>query len=267
MKKTLLLTLSIFTVVVMQAQHTLFVEPFDSQTDLPLGWTNLDADGDTFMWYEDYYDGGTVLETYAVSASYNEVPLTPDNYLATPQIDLTGLEGPVILQYNIGIGDEEWPAEKYQITLSTTTCTAEGFTNTLFEEILEADAYYWKKTQVDLSAFIGQQVYVAWRHYDCTDNYKLLLDSVSITFPSYVGLGENAKDRVNIFPNPFKDVLNINGADVSRIMISNILGQQVMDAEISEVTKLDVSQLNHGTYFVSIYKNDDLIETRKLVKR
>ncbi len=267
MKKTLLLSVTIFTAILLQAQHTLFVEPFDSQDALPVGWTNIDADGDTFMWYEDYYDGGTVLETYAVSASYDGVALFPDNYLATPQLDLTGIEGPVILQYNAGIGDEEWPAEKYQITVSTTTCTADGFTNAVFEEILEADAYYWKKTQVDLSAFVGQQIYVAFRHYDCTDNYKLLLDSVSITFPSYVGLGENTKDQVNIFPNPFKDELNINGADVSRIMISNILGQHVMDAKITEVTKLDVSQLNHGTYFVSIYKNEMLIETRKLVKR
>ncbi len=267
MKQFLLISLLFIATIGLKAQHTLFAEPFDSQDALPTGWANIDADGDTFMWYEDYYDGGTVLETYAVSASYDDVPLTPDNYLASPQLDLTGIVGPIILQYNIGIGDSDWPAEHYQVTVSTTTCDPAGFTNVVKDEILTEDAYYWVKTQVDVSAFAGQQIYIAWRHYDCTDNYKLLLDSVSVTFQSYVGINENGQDKVSLYPNPVEDVLNIMGNDVNRVVISNLIGQKVMEAEVTEETKLNVSELEHGTYFVSIYKNDILSETRKLVKK
>lgn len=267
MKQFLLISLLIITSIGLKAQHTLFAEPFDSQDALPSSWTNIDADGDTFMWYEDYYDGGTVLETYAASASWEDDPLTPNNYLSSPQLDLTGIEGPVILQYNIGIGDEEWPAEHYQVTISTTTCDPAGFTNVVKDEILTADAYYWIKTQVDISAFIGHQIYIAWRHYDCTDNYHLLLDSVSVSFQSYVGINENNAEKVSLYPNPAEDELNIKGSDINRVVISNLIGQKVMEADINEEATLNVSELEQGTYFVSIYKNDILSETRKLLKK
>ncbi|MDP3445812.1 MAG: choice-of-anchor J domain-containing protein [Ignavibacteria bacterium] len=267
MMKTLLLSFVLLFTVALNAQQYVFVEPFDSQEALPTGWTNIDADGDTFIWYPDYYDGGAILETYAVSASWDDIPLTPDNYLVTPQIDLTNVVGPVILEYNIGIGDEDWPAEKYQINISTTTNTVAGFTNPVFEEILTAPAYYWKKTQVDISAYVGQQVYIAFRHYDCTDNYKILLDSVNVSIASYVGLGENDAKRIQISPNPCTNDLSINGTGISRIIIRNIVGQEVADVKMNETIKLDVSDLKQGAYFVSIYRDETLLETRKVLKR
>ncbi len=266
MRRLLLFTLFVAVTFGLNAQTVFFNEPFDSMEELPAGWINIDADGDTEVWYEDYYEGD-VLETYAVSRSWNEVPLEPDNYLSTPQIDLRNVVAPVILYWTIGVGDEEWPAEKYQVNISTTTPTVEGFSNPLFEEILEADAYYWNKRQIDISSYAGQQVYIAWRHYDCTDNYKLLLDSVKITVSGTVNTSDITPAVYKVYPNPASDHILINYANANRLVISNLLGEIVLNAALVNQQRIDISKLRKGLYFVSFYKNESLNFTGKLIKK
>ncbi len=266
MKKLLLFTLLAVVSISLTAQEVLFNEPFDSQTELPAGWTNIDADGDTYVWYADWYEGD-VLETYAVSESWNEDPLTPDNYLVSPQIDLRNVTAPAVLYWTIGVGDEEWPAEKYQVNISTTTPTVDGFTNSVFEEILEADAYYWNKRQIDISSFVGQQIYIAWRHYDCSDNYKLLLDSVRIDVADIVKTNDLTQDNFRIYPNPVINDLYLDNVKANHVVIYNLLGESILERQIIANKPINVSSLRKGVYFASFYMNDQIVCTRKIVKK
>jgi FG-GAP-like repeat/Secretion system C-terminal sorting domain len=70
-------------------------------------------------------------------------------------------------------------------------------------------------------------------------------ESVStITFPEEV---------ISIFPNPFEDVIRIQGAsdNLYTVKIYNAGGKQVYHADIASGT-LDVSQLNAGLYFLTL---------------
>ena len=55
------------------------------------------------------------------------------------------------------------------------------FTTPLFTIVPTSTHGTWTQQTLDLSAYAGQQVYVAFRHYDCSDEDVILLDDIEIT--------------------------------------------------------------------------------------
>jgi len=162
---------------------------FEGATFPPTNWTIMDVDADTYNWQNlanaSYAHGGN---NCAVSASYiasKEITdsskgqgrgaLTPDNWLISPRIRIQSGDE---LSYYIGALDPAWPAEKYSVMISTTTNQLSAFTNTLFTETMTDGS--WHLRTLSLSAFTGMDIYLAFRHYDCTDQYMLRLDDILI---------------------------------------------------------------------------------------
>jgi len=57
----------------------------------------------------------------------------------------------------------------------------------------------------------------------------------------------------NIYPNPVKDQVSVNlplGANLNKIVVTNILGQSVLEAERDQV---NVSNLSSGVHFLTVY--------------
>ncbi|MDD4847567.1 MAG: C10 family peptidase [Bacteroidales bacterium] len=166
-----------------------FNESFEN--GLPDDWITMDADGDGYQWMLDS-TGLSQPHTgrfYVASASFMLYvgALTPDNWLITPKINIDGDH----LVYWVSAKDEDWAAEHYGVYISTTGTAVEDFT-LLFEETM-SDKNNWEretrdaKTQgdwyrrvIDLSEFSGD-VYIAFRHFNATDWFMLLLDDVLLT--------------------------------------------------------------------------------------
>ena len=72
----------------------------------------------------------------------------------------------------------------------------------------------------------------------------------------------------NIFPNPVKDVLNVQSKDtISKIAIYNIMGQEVRVLTPSTSSlEVDLSGLDSGVYIVKILSNDKEV-SKKFVKK
>ncbi len=143
----------------------------DFENGWPAGWTVHDADGDGHEWYID--SGlGHFSENFITSLSYDYDSynyLTPNNYLITPLV-----EGATHLQYWVR-SVESYPYEKYAIMVSTTGNNTSDFT-IVHEEIL--DPYpSWQQRNIDLPE--GTK-YIAFRHYDCSDQLKLEIDNISV---------------------------------------------------------------------------------------
>ena len=143
---------------------------------LPSGWTTIDADGDGNNWYyneanERAYSGIGV----ATSASYinYEGALTPDNWLITPKIDLNGT-----MRVWLSGQDPHYAAEHFAIYLSTSGNTVDDFTETLVLETIATDEYV--EYTADLSAYAGQQGYIAIRHFNVTDMFRLNVDDFGV---------------------------------------------------------------------------------------
>lgn len=64
-------------------------------------------------------------------------------------------------------------------------------------------------------------------------------------------------NKINIYPNPVKDVLHINMQASAIAQLYNITGQLQQTTTLSRgVNNIDVSQLSSGTYFLSITGDD-----------
>ena len=152
------------------------------------GWTTIDADGDGYAWYifapSDAIDGNgnpTVFDGACMtSASYMQNALTPDDWLISPQVELNGT-----LRMWLRGQDPGYAAEHFAVYVSTAGNTdVADFTTELIGETV-AEGHYVEYT-ADLSAFEGQMGYIAIRHFNCTDQFRLNLDNVLIQDPAAV---------------------------------------------------------------------------------
>jgi hypothetical protein len=71
---------------------------------------------------------------------------------------------------------------------------------------------------------------------------------------SYLGLEDETKDLLKIYPNPAKSNLTIEGLE-GQLTIFAINGEKVMDATVFNKTTLDISQLTSGFYTLSFVAN------------
>ena len=147
---------------------------------IPTTWTNIDADGDGYMWCDYVINGQTgeqVPEGKAVSASYqNGVgALSPDNYLVSPTITIP--DG-ATLTYEVGGVDANYYEEYYSVYVGT---LANGqFTPTATLKSETVPSVDPTTRTIDLSAYAGQNLNIAFRHYDSYDVYVMTIANVTV---------------------------------------------------------------------------------------
>ena len=172
-----------------------------SGNELPADWTTIDADGDGNDWYTlNWIDAGwdaNVAHTgdmWATSASYTSTALYPDNYLVSPQVTLGGT-----LTFWACAQDASWAAEHFGVAISTSGNTNASDFNTIQEWTMTAKglgamtrdtrdggnrAGTWYQYTVDLSDYAGMTGYVAIRHFNCTDMFRLNIDDIEMNVRS-----------------------------------------------------------------------------------
>ena len=182
------------------SEGEVFFEGFDGDA-IPEGWTTIDADGDGNNWYVFGWAIGATSNVdgqgnptffgdgCATSASYLGAALTPDNWLISPKVDLNGQ-----LSVMLRGQDPSWEAEHFAIYLSTTGTAVEDFTTVLVPETVAGKVY--TEYTADLSAYAGQQGYIAIRHFNITDMFRLNVDNFQIG-------AENPWIEVEDVANPF----------------------------------------------------------------
>jgi MAM domain./Cleaved Adhesin Domain. len=216
---------------------------------IPAAWFNLDKDNDGFIW-KTKFSGGINTGGYIFSESYgfNEeqdsfIGLYPDNWLITKQLELSGKES---LTYYIKAGDSRYPEEQYAVYISTEGTDYNDF-KLLFEETLTEAEGTWTERELGLQEYSGK-AYIAFRHYNCYDNYTLNLDEVRILgewgYPlfdvykddAYLGRTENKTFTDNdVSPNqqyiycihPVYDYCSVEAACVVNTSIGNFEGGNI----------------------------------------
>ena len=178
MKKTLLSIFSVALGFSLNAQ-TYFSEDFSGG----LGqFTSTDADGDTFEWTAYDYAAGDGQGNVATSASWDgtQGPLTPDNWLISSAIDLSNATGTIMLEWVVIAQDQAWADENYTVYVANSnTPAALGASSTTFNEVIGTSSGYMARS-LDVSAFAGQTIHVAFRHHNCTDWFRMNLDDISV---------------------------------------------------------------------------------------
>jgi len=75
-----------------------------------------------------------------------------------------------------------------------------------------------------------------------------------------------SQSNIKIYPNPVNDILHFSSnSKIEKVVISNILGQQISANLNSDNTTLDMSKLPSGNYFVKI-TIEGISKTIKIIK-
>jgi hypothetical protein len=73
--------------------------------------------------------------------------------------------------------------------------------------------------------------------------------------------------QFKVYPSPFDDYIKIDNADkLTRVLITNITGQTVIDKMYPEQV-VRTPNLVSGVYFVSLFTEDGIVKTERIVKR
>ena len=143
------------------------------------GWTIRDDDGDGYNW--EWMDAsGSNYNVYEgthcmASASFQNSPfgggtaLNPDNWLISPAFTA----GSTVTFWYAG-QDPDYSAETFGVYV-----IANGTTSAELGHFTASDTY--QQGSVDISAYAGQTVQVAFRHYGVTDMFRLNLDLVEVS--------------------------------------------------------------------------------------
>ena len=142
-----------------------YVQDFASA---PNCWMTLDADGDGQTWI--LYQGAIQ------SASYNSTALFPDNWLISPQFAIPAT-GNYEVTWTATAQDQSWPAEHYGVYISTTG-NVDTADYTLIQEWTLATGLF--NPVIDLSSYAGQNIYIALRHFNCTDQFRISIDDFTV---------------------------------------------------------------------------------------
>ena len=143
------------------------------------GWTIRDDDGDGYNW--EWMDAsGSNYNVYEgthcmASASFQNNPfgggtaLNPDNWLISPAFTA----GSTVTFWYAG-QDPNYSAETFGVYV-----IANGTTSDELGHFTASNTY--QQGSVDISAYAGQTVQVAFRHYGVTDMFRLNLDLVEVS--------------------------------------------------------------------------------------
>ncbi len=82
-------------------------------------------------------------------------------------------------------------------------------------------------------------------------------------------VAENLLSTVQLFPNPFTNLLTISGLEnASSIIISNVLGQHVISILVDEVSEtISTANLRNGVYIITIVDKYNNTRTERIVKQ
>jgi PKD repeat protein len=197
---------------------TLLLESFE--VSLPSDWTVIDNDADGNQWgrfTDDAHDGSISMGVHWNSSGN-------DDWLITPQLILTS---------NSAVSFSFWARslnatylEDFNVKISTSGNDVSDFTIAI--DTVVSTPYAWTEYSYDLSAYAGQDIYLAVQCVSYDDFYLFVDDFELVTDPL---------DVTYVPDDNFEQALIDLGYD-------NVLDNYVLTANISSVASLDVDSLS-----------------------
>ena len=164
------------------------------------GWTTINANNDNHTWYhsseaanhqtqplESHSGTGHMMSESFCNASVSAI--TPDDYLVSPQ--KIAVKDGTIFSFYACSQDANYAAEHFGVAVSTDSNTSASDFTTISEWVIasnnksvDRDARaqtVWKRYDVDLSSYAGEDVWIAIRHFNCNDQFVLLVDDITVS--------------------------------------------------------------------------------------
>jgi hypothetical protein len=157
------------------------IDFLDEDTWAPEGWQTVDKDGDGINWYVGLRQDVLSMR----SQSWDGAPLTPDNWLITPEINLLDYDqhATITFRYTVGVTATTpiYRQEHYGVFIAIGNDNLDSF-ESVFEETFTTETPNWEPQErnLDLKDFAGQIIYLAFRHYNVTDMDRIFIEEVEL---------------------------------------------------------------------------------------
>lgn len=262
-----------FLLAVYSFSYGQFSENFDAAASIPAGWATYRGSNDLGAAY-DWTFIATPRNYSPPNSAFVRYELVPggstlEDWMVTPLIDLTNYTGVNLTFY----GGQQYTAAygtTYEVLVSTTSQTdissftsvalygESNFVSTGTAAFTAADL----KT-VDLSAYNGQQIYVAFKMSQ-NDGDNWFIDNVAVT--GTLSNVDFESTNNNVFPNPTTGIVTIqHNETLESVKVIGLLGNVVKS--FSNTNTIDLSDLNSGTYMLNIITESGKTTTRKVIKQ
>lgn len=235
---------------------------FDSEEEME-DWNLVDADGDGYNWmlYSNAANSG--YSSFLSASWYNSTgALSPDNWLISPAITLPNTSSCKLEWYDVSL-NSQYP-DKYKVYISTTGNEPSNFTSSPVKS-RTVNKGSWTKQTVNLTNYRGQTIYIAFRHFNSSDQFAFCIDGMRVydSNPT-VGIEETSDISFDLFPNPVADKLTVRADGLREVNILDLSGRTLMTQHNNAV--VDMSTLSSGVYFVRVI-TDNGTATKKIVKK
>jgi len=279
MKKITLLA-AVFVAFTMNAQVTIWEESFEDYQDFDIAipeWDQWDLDGSITYLFESFdfinegytgtaiiFNSNTMTDTdpsnpedrlplaartgekglYMVAAQ----SLLNDDYIITPQIDLTSVNAAQFSFWAKSFTDF-YGLERFHVLLSTTSSNYFDFTVELSDGELQAPLEYTEYSY-DLSDYEGQMVYLAI-HYVAQDSFVFQMDDFLVQ-GNILSIEDNLFNNFNHYITNNKLVINAS-TSLENIQLYNLLGQEVISKKLSNTNEtINIESLDTGIYIAKV---------------
>ena len=153
------------------AQVPIFSEGFETGI-IPSGWTIIDANNDGLTW--EIYGQGHLNDYDGYSIISSSQGRTPDDWLVTSAITLGTSSTLTFWRMRGWMGNNE----HYGVYISTTSASDPSAFTLLYEETPDR---LWGEVTVNLNNYDNETVYIAFRHFNCTNQFGIIIDDILVT--------------------------------------------------------------------------------------
>lgn len=126
--------------------------------------------------------------------------------------------------------------------------------------------YPYQTASVDFTVPADGVYYIAFRAFSDSDQFYLSLDNIKVS-KGEMSTQDTSVSKLSFYPNPTKDILNIdNAVDIENIIIYDLSGKKVLTQTFnSKKGSVDVSSLAKGSYMVRVASKNGA-RTIKIIK-
>ncbi len=233
---------------------------------------DVDSNGTSFKQIIDNIDGSGPDEDFATNGS-NDNNAKDDWLFSTPVNLISGHEYTINFKYN-GANGSFTADENLDVYFTDDSSSGANVLTTLFSDTgiilnggiyAQAEANAYSESVSYLSTASGSY-YLAFNATSAANTGSLLLFDFSIT-DNTLGVSEFNLDGITNSYDKRNDVLTLNSNSIplDRIEIYDILGQKVLNRQLSkQIEKINLSNLLDGIYIIRVSSSQSTMTTKLL---
>lgn len=245
-------------------------------------WAVYDMNNDFLSWMHfdsQMYAHAGLKSAVCLSKDETNPSFQPNDWLISPRISIN--QDSLKLMYWVAASSPTFFNEHYAVYISNNGSLPENFSTPAFEETLTSNQYVQR--MIDLSQYNGQNIYVAFRHFNTINQLMLRLDDIKIqTSTGSQDIIQNNLLSITAenYPNPFNpettiqyyipkngfvtvDVYNVRGQIVKKLVNENqSTGKHQI---IWKGTDQNDNTVGSGVYFYKIKTNNHTLMKKMLL--